>query len=66
MSTDRLARCTGLANDLDGPADPRNHYLTDELIASFPDGRTLWDEYGIDDNIVVSHSGHQLIQTYPD
>ncbi|KAJ6579850.1 hypothetical protein B0H10DRAFT_1956348 [Mycena sp. CBHHK59/15] len=46
------AKCTALSNDLDGDiAGRRTHSLTDELLAAF-DGDILWDEYGIDEDIV--------------
>ncbi|KAJ6631895.1 hypothetical protein B0H10DRAFT_2172192 [Mycena sp. CBHHK59/15] len=46
------AKCTALSNDLDGDiAGCRTHSLTDELLAAF-DGDILWDEYGIDEDIV--------------
>ncbi|KAJ6590372.1 hypothetical protein B0H10DRAFT_1830806 [Mycena sp. CBHHK59/15] len=46
------AICTALSNDLDGDiAGRRTHSLTDELLAAF-DGDILWDEYGIDEDIV--------------
>jgi len=48
-----LERCTALSTDLDGLGGRRTHKLTDELLATFDPG-TLWDEYGIDDDVVVS------------
>jgi hypothetical protein len=46
-------RCTALSTDLDGNiSGRRTHGLTEELISAFePD--ILWDEYGIDADIIV-------------
>lgn len=41
--------CTNLDGD---NAGRRTHELTDELLAAF-DGDILWDEYGIDEDIIV-------------
>ena len=41
-----------LPGSLDSPSGPRTWSLTDELLAAFDDG-DLWDEYGIDSDIVV-------------
>lgn len=49
-------RCTALPADIDAPSTARRHILTDALIDEFEhdhDGDTiLWDEYGIDVDIV--------------
>ncbi|KAJ7509292.1 hypothetical protein B0H11DRAFT_2427626 [Mycena galericulata] len=46
------ATCTALHGDLDGAISTRRtHSLTDELLAAF-DADILWDEYGIDADIV--------------
>lgn len=46
-------RCTAMCTNLDGDnAGRRTHELTDELLAAF-DGDILWDEYGIDEDIIV-------------
>ncbi|KAJ6612468.1 hypothetical protein B0H10DRAFT_2052194 [Mycena sp. CBHHK59/15] len=48
------AKCTALSTDLDGDlAGRRTQALTDELLAAF-DGDILWDEYGIDEDIIVT------------
>jgi hypothetical protein len=48
------SRCTALSTDLDGDiAGRRTHELTDEVAAAF-DADVLWDEYGIDEDIIVS------------
>ncbi|KAJ6622418.1 hypothetical protein B0H10DRAFT_2175040 [Mycena sp. CBHHK59/15] len=44
-------KCTALPSNLDGPCGRRSHGLTDTLLEQF-DARTLWDEYGIDVDIV--------------
>lgn len=50
-----LYRCTALPADLDsGMAGRRTHELTDEVLAAF-DSDILWDEYGIDADIIVSY-----------
>jgi hypothetical protein len=46
-------RCTGLRSDLDGElAGSRTRELTSHLVNLW-DPLTLWDEYGIDESIVV-------------
>ncbi|KAJ7670961.1 hypothetical protein B0H17DRAFT_1162135 [Mycena rosella] len=46
------AKCTALSTDLDGDiAGRRTHELTDEVLGAF-DGDILWDEYGIDEDII--------------
>ncbi|KAL0958413.1 hypothetical protein HGRIS_000554 [Hohenbuehelia grisea] len=47
------AKCTALPDDLDACAStlPRSQQYNEELISIF-DGGTLWDEYGIDNDIV--------------
>ncbi|KAJ7328054.1 hypothetical protein DFH08DRAFT_916752 [Mycena albidolilacea] len=48
------ATCTAMANDLDAAfAGRRTNALTDILLAGFP-ADILWDEYGIDVDIVVA------------
>ncbi|KAF8876420.1 hypothetical protein BD779DRAFT_1613320 [Infundibulicybe gibba] len=44
-------RCTALSNDLDGLHGRRTRAFTDELLRTL-DSKTLWDEYGIDDDIL--------------
>ncbi|KAJ6622755.1 hypothetical protein B0H10DRAFT_1873823 [Mycena sp. CBHHK59/15] len=44
-------KCTALPSDLDGPSGRRSHDHTDTLMAAFSP-RILWDEYGIDADIV--------------
>ncbi|KAJ7916593.1 hypothetical protein B0H13DRAFT_1462054, partial [Mycena leptocephala] len=41
-----------LPSDLDGPCGRRSHGFTDNLMEEF-DATTLWDEYGIDVDIVL-------------
>ncbi|KAJ6548944.1 hypothetical protein B0H19DRAFT_1300082 [Mycena capillaripes] len=46
------AKCTALPTDLDGNiAGRRTQELTDEILSAF-DGDILWDEYGIDEDII--------------
>ncbi|KAJ7080159.1 hypothetical protein B0H15DRAFT_924417 [Mycena belliarum] len=46
------AKCTALSTDLDGHiCGRRTHELTEELLAAFS-GDELWDEYGIDEDII--------------
>ncbi|KAF8811058.1 hypothetical protein BYT27DRAFT_7278824 [Phlegmacium glaucopus] len=44
-------KCTALPNDLDGKRGRRTRAFTDELIEIL-DSKLLWDEYGIDDDIL--------------
>ncbi|KAJ7269028.1 hypothetical protein C8J57DRAFT_1609187 [Mycena rebaudengoi] len=45
-------KCTAMPTDLDGgTGGRRTHELTDEVLSVF-DGEVLWDEYGIDEDIV--------------
>lgn len=46
-------RCTALPENLDAPALRRTPIHTDLLIELL-DTKTLWTEYGIDDDIIVS------------
>jgi len=52
-----MIRCVASSKDLDGCAAPgrRTTALTDGLISTL-DSKTLWDEYGIDDDIIVTIS----------
>jgi len=52
QSSDILYRCTGLPDDLDSPSGMRTESLLRGLVDEL-DSRTLWDEYGIDDDITV-------------
>ena len=45
-------RCTAFRKNLDVQAVPRKRRHTDAL-AECLDSKTLWDEYGIDDDIIV-------------
>jgi hypothetical protein len=45
-------RCTALPSDIDGLRGRRTREFTDELLDTL-DSKTLWDEYGIDDDILV-------------
>ena len=45
-------RCTALPNDLDGPCGRRTWAFTDKLLDTL-DSKTLWDEYSIDNDILV-------------
>lgn len=49
------SRCTGLNKDLDGPSVPRTRAYTEGMINSGLDGGTLWDVYGIDNDIEVRY-----------
>ena len=51
-----MFRCTAQAHDLDGGGGHRTRALTD-LLVSTPkiSSGELWDMYGIDDDIIVSH-----------
>lgn len=52
----KIRRCTALSTDLDGDiAGRRTHELTEELLSAF-DPDILWDEYGIDADIIVRTS----------
>ncbi|KAJ7865431.1 hypothetical protein B0H14DRAFT_3599332 [Mycena olivaceomarginata] len=44
-------KCAALPSNLDGPSGRRSHSHTDTLLAAFSP-RILWDEYGIDADIV--------------
>jgi hypothetical protein len=46
------SRCTALPKDLDGLAGRRTRNLREELIETLSSAQ-LWDEYGIDDDVVV-------------
>jgi len=46
------SRCTTMCNNLDGPAGKRSQQHTLQL-SEVLDSKTLWDEYGIDDDITV-------------
>lgn len=45
-------RCTAIPSDIDGFRGRRTRAFTDELLDTL-DSKTLWDEYGIDDDILV-------------
>ena len=45
-------RCTAIPSDIDGGRGRRTRAFTDELLNTL-DSKTLWDEYGIDDDILV-------------
>ena len=53
-------RCTALPNDIDGLRGRRTRAFTDELLDTL-DSKTLWDEYGIDDDILVCGFNFQLL-----
>ncbi|KAJ7672946.1 hypothetical protein B0H17DRAFT_1083378 [Mycena rosella] len=44
-------KCTAMSSNLDGPSGRRSHEHTDTLMDEFSP-RTLWDEYGIDTDII--------------
>jgi len=46
-------RCTALPNDLDGIRGRRNQALT-ELLMDTLTSKELWDEFGIDDDVIVN------------
>jgi hypothetical protein len=51
-STKLFIRCTALPTDIDGLRGRRTRAFTDILLDTL-DSKTLWDEYGIDDDIMV-------------
>lgn len=48
----KLNRCTASSSELDGPGGRRTRSFTKVLIDEL-DAKTLWDEYGIDGDILV-------------
>jgi hypothetical protein len=48
-----MGRCTARPENLDGPSTLRRREHTDALVETFELG-TLWDDYGIVGDIVVS------------
>ena len=48
----KFNRCTASSSDLDGPGGRRTREFTKALIDEL-DAKTLWDEYGIDGDILV-------------
>ena len=50
-----IFRCTACPKDLDGPGGRRTHALHN-LLCDMIASDILWDEYGIDDDVVVSTS----------
>jgi hypothetical protein len=44
--------CTACPGNLDVDANPRTQQYTESLI-NLVDSRTLWTDYGIDDDIIV-------------
>lgn len=48
-------RCTALPTDLNGFANSHSQWLHKGWVQEL-DSQTLWDEYGIDDDIIVGHS----------
>jgi hypothetical protein len=56
----KFNRCTASSNDLDGPGGRRTRAFTKTLIEEL-DAKMLWDEYGIDGDILVClHFGMPL------
>ena len=55
-------RCTALPRDIDGLRGRRTRAFTDELMATL-DSKTLWDEYGIDDDILVCTKYYESLIT---
>ena len=53
-------RCTALPNDIDGLRGRRTWAFIDELLDTL-DSKTLWDEYGIDDDILVCGFNFKLL-----
>ena len=47
-----MLRCTSLPNDLDQPCPRRSQQHTERLSA-IVNSKLLWDEFGIDDDIIV-------------
>lgn len=56
-------RCTAPPNNIDGPGGRRTQEFTNSLIDEL-DSKTLWDEYGIDDDVVVSTLTDSYIMYY--
>ena len=56
-------RCTALPSNIDGLHGRRTRAFTDKLLDTL-DSKTLWDEYGIDNDIMVSTSFQLLITFY--
>ena len=54
-----LCRCLAFPNDLDGGGPPRTLEVTQALTDEFLVG-VLWDEWGIDCNVVVSVIKYQI------
>jgi hypothetical protein len=46
-------RCTALPTDLDGLSGRRTHAFTEKLLDTL-DSDISWDEYGVDDDVLVS------------
>ena len=55
--TKKINRCTVTSSDLDGLGGHRTQAFTKELIDEL-DAKTLWDEYGIDGDILVGRRFH--------
>ncbi len=54
---DESVRCTAPASDLDAPGDRRSRKHTEVLLESLADdGDILWDNYGINEDILVRAS----------
>ena len=58
-------RCTALPSDIDGLRGRRTRAFTSVLLDTL-DSKTLWDEYGIDDDILVCTTNLQLITLFSD
>lgn len=62
----KINRCTASSTDLDGLGGRRTRAFTKELIDTF-NAKTLWDEYGIDSDILVCgfHFRTLILMTRP-
>jgi hypothetical protein len=55
-----MIRCMAPLDDLDTNVTLRTRALMDGL-TDILDSKTLWDEYGIDDSVIISNSLQMLL-----
>ena len=58
-------RCTAIPSDIDGGRGRRTRAFTDELLNTL-DSKTLWDEYRIDDDILVCTKQFYELELFSD
>jgi hypothetical protein len=60
----RTIRCTAPSDNLDDDVDaiPCTQHYTESLV-NLIDSRTLWTDYGIDDDIIVCHFSNSEFST---